>query len=605
MEYIQKHKKIVVLFILFVVGLAIYGNSFNNEFFWDDDDSIVNNVYIKDWRYLPKFFTENLIAGAGQTTNYWRPVLLMSFALDYQIWGLESFGFHLTNALLHILAAWLIFLILYKLFRLKKGRADFKISDFNSFWLPFLVSLFFLIHPLQTEAVTYVAGRADSLSTVFSLLAILFYIYYRKQYEFKQIGTNLTNVLVKIWKKNWRLLLSLLFFVLGLLTKEQVILLPALILLVELIFITKKINRQSILNIIKLLSLFFLISLIYFILRLTLLDFNDILHGFEYGEFYDSSVSNRLFTFCLVMIFYFKLLFIPVGLHMAREVPLVSSFFSWPVLLFVAILILIIILSVKTWKKNRFITFGFLWFFIILLPRTNIFQINRPMYEHWLYLPMVGFWLAFFSLIIFFFNKIKLNRKAKMGVFIFLCFYIFMFSALTISRNNDWQNPIIFYEKNLKYTPDSFIQHNNLGMAYAGAGRVSQAITEYKKAIEIKDVYAQVHYNLANSLRDTGDLDEAINEYNIAIKMSPSFSLPYNSLLAIYLSAGNAEQVDDILKRMKVVFNKSDYLYLAGAAYYNLGEYEKSLSNWRELLEIDPSNMTVRELVKDTKNKIK
>lgn len=69
MGYIQKHKKIVILFVLFVVGLIIYGNSFNNEFFWDDDDSIVNNIYIKDWQHLGKFFTENLIAGARQCEN--------------------------------------------------------------------------------------------------------------------------------------------------------------------------------------------------------------------------------------------------------------------------------------------------------------------------------------------------------------------------------------------------------------------------------------------------------------------------------------------------------------------------------------------------------
>jgi len=604
-KYLIKHKRITILIVFLIIGFFIYGNSFNNEFFWDDDDSIVDNIYIKDWQYFPKFFSENLIAGAGQVTNYWRPVLLISFAFDYQLWGLNVFGYHLTNTILHILAAWLIFLILYKLFRLKKDRADFKISDFNSFLLPFLVSLFFLIHPLQTEVVTYTAGRADSLSAVFSLLAILFYIHYRKNRKSEQTKVNLTNKFKNIWLNIWRYLACLLFFILGLLTKEQVILLPALILLVELIFITRKFNKKSIFNIIKLISPLFLISIIYFILRLTLLDFNDVLHGFGYGEFYDASMINRLFTFCLVMIFYFKLLFIPIGLHMARELPVITSFFSWPVLVFIIILALIAFICIKTWKYNRLITFGFLWFFIILSPRTNIFQINRPMYEHWLYLPMIGFWLAFFSLIILLFNKIKLSKQIKIIILALLGFWVVGFSVFTILRNNDWQNPIVFYEKNLTYTPNSFIQHNNLGMAYASIGRVSQAIDEYRKAIEIKDIYAQVHYNLANSLRDTDRIDEAIDEYNISIKMSPTFSLPYNNLLAIYSSAGDVEQTEIILKRMKVVFNKSDYLYLAGVAYYNLKDYNKVLEYWRELLKIEPDNRTVRELIKEAKTKIK
>ena len=137
MSYIQKHKKIVILFVLLVVGLIIYGNSFNNEFFWDDDDSIVNNIYIKDWKYLDNYFLENLIAGAGQVTDYYRPILLICFSLDYHFWGLEPFGFHLTNTFLHIIAAFLIFLLLRRLIK-KKSDSFLDLS----FILPFLTSLF-------------------------------------------------------------------------------------------------------------------------------------------------------------------------------------------------------------------------------------------------------------------------------------------------------------------------------------------------------------------------------------------------------------------------------------------------------------------------------
>ena len=114
MDIFLKHKKIFALTFFLIIGLAIYGNSFDNQLFWDDDDNIINNVYIKDWRYLPNFFTESLISGAGQVSNYWRPLLLMSFAIDYRLWGLAPFGFHLTNVLLHLIAAWLIFLLLNK-----------------------------------------------------------------------------------------------------------------------------------------------------------------------------------------------------------------------------------------------------------------------------------------------------------------------------------------------------------------------------------------------------------------------------------------------------------------------------------------------------------
>ncbi|MEA3463930.1 MAG: tetratricopeptide repeat protein, partial [Patescibacteria group bacterium] len=288
-------------------------------------------------------------------------------------------------------------------------------------------------------------------------------------------------------------------------------------------------------------------------------------------------------------------------------VEVITSFVSAPVLIFAVILAIITIICVKTWRQDRMITFGFLWFFIILLPRTNIWQINRPMYEHWLYLPMIGFWLALFSLLILVFQKIK-KKQNKLALplayagFAALAVCILSFSALTVLRNNDWQNAITFYEKNLHYTPNSFIQHNNLGMAYADAGREQEAIIEYRKAIAISDVYPQVHYNFGNSLRALSKTDEAIEEYYKAIKMSPTFSMPYNNLLAIYLEQDNQEKIIEILNRMEVGLGRGvDFLYLKGFVYYKLDEYNKAISAWRELLAIEPSNLKVRELIKNAK----
>jgi len=179
------------------------------------------------------------------------------------------------------------------------------------------------------------------------------------------------------------------------------------------------------------------------------------------------------------------------------------------------------------------------------------------MYEHWLYLPMIGFWLSLFCLLILGWQKIK-NEKWKdilkyIGLSL-LIIYICGFSILTIQRNTDWKDPITFYEHNLKYTPNSFIQRNNLGMAYADAGFYQKSVVEYQKAIEIKDVYPQVHYNLANSLDKLGQTEEAIKEYKIAIKMSPSFSYPYNNLLVIYLREGRKEEAEALLEQMEIIF---------------------------------------------------
>ncbi len=598
MRFFIIHKKLLVLVIFLVVGFVIYGNSFNNELFWDDDDNVVNNVYIKNWDYLPNYFTENLISGSGQVTDYYRPILEISFAFDYHLWGLNSFGFHLTNVCLHIIAAWLTFILLFKLLNFKKYY-----SERTNLILSFLAGLFFLVHPIQTEAVTLVAARADPLSYVFGFLAILCYVNFRTPEPERKIWD---------WRRGgWQYGGSILFFLLALLTREQVIILPALVLLVELFFLAGKLKRDSLGRTMRLLLPWFLISGIYFFMRLTVLDFNDILHGFSYGDIYDGSVGVRLLTFAGVMVRYYLALFFPWHLPMSPAVPVITTVFNLPVFLFIISLLVLAGLCILTAKKNKLVLFGGLWFFAVLLPHANVIQIHRPMYLHWLYLAMFGFWLAIFCSLIYFYERIK-DRNVKLARPLLyigggaIIIAVVFFGTRTIIRNNDWQDPITFYEKNLVYAPDSFIQRNNLGMAYDAVGRHEEAIAEYQKALAIKDVYAQVHHNLANSLRDVGRTEEAILEYNRAIEMSPGFVLPYNGLLAIYMEANDLARVEEVLARMRVVLADSpDYLYVAGITYYNFSQYRRAVETWRQLLDKEPDNTAVRDLINQAKSLIK
>jgi len=554
-DRIKKNLPIFSFILFLIIGLAIYANSLGNQFFWDDEDMIVKNVYVQNFK-VNKFFTENEIAGSyGQISNYWRPLLLLSFAVDYKIWGLEPFGFHLTNTLLHILAAWLVFLLLFKLMtlyrgdsnddkairRVEKKRDSFALltmTDANIFWLSFLPALFFLIHPLQTEAITYVSGRGDPLSAVFVFLSLLFYVSFR---------------LDKKWLSYFW---ALLFFIAGLLVKEQAVLLPALVLLVEAIFFLKEYDKKNIFTALKFSAGFVAIAAVYLILRLTILNFNDLLGGSDYNlsSIYNQNAWSRLFTFFLVILSYFKLLFIPTGLHMEWEVAPVVSFFSWPAISFLLALSAIVVVCFKTWKENRLVTFGFLWFFIILLPRTNILEINRPMYEHWLYVPMIGFWLALFCLIFMLFSRIKneqFKNWSKRIFYVMIIAYLVFLGGLTIARNRDWHDPITFYEKNLKYSPQSFIEHNNLGMAYSRAGRNEEAIAEYRRALAIKDVYPQIHYNLANSLVSMKQYDEAETEYKKAIAMDSGFIFPYQNLYNLYTYLGKSDEAGKTLELLK------------------------------------------------------
>lgn len=538
-----KKFNIIILALLVIVGFSIYSNSFSNHLFWDDDDVITNNYYIKDFSFIPQYFSQNLIAGAGQVTNYWRPLLLLSFASDYHLFGLNPIGYHVVNLLWHILGAWLLFL-LFK--RISKDR-----------WISALVALVFLVHPLQTEAVTYVAGRADPMSTVFVLASALFYVLFRQKHKMKLIY------------------LSVLSFILSLLVKEQSIMLPAILFLVEICFFFDKKNwKRSLYSLIP----FAVVSLLYIGARVSILNFNDILSGTDYLGVYDSSLKVRLLTFTYVFSKYISLLFLPFNLHMAYEVNPITSIWSGYAISFILLVTSLIYLFIRNWKNNRLVSFGIAWFLILLLPRTNIISINRPLYEHWLYLPMAGFWFMLAVLIkkvIERYSQRKREFLNKLAIGLLIAVLIF-FSILTILRNRDWHDPITFYEKNLRYTPNSYIQHNNLGMAYADTGRLDEAEKEYRKSLDISQVYPQVFYNLANVLVKQGNFDEARDYYYKAIDISPQFQAPYTNLLNLDMLANNSEGLEKTLTMMSKNFSEKYSLTQAFYVYYYLGDTQKA-----------------------------
>src|SRR3989338_10320922 len=113
----SKQKTAAIILCLVLVGFGVYANSFQNKMFWDDDDGILKNAYVRDWGYFPKYFSENLIAGAGLVSNYWRPMLLMMYSTEWQLWGANPVGYHVVDTTIHIGAAILLFFLLQKLFK--------------------------------------------------------------------------------------------------------------------------------------------------------------------------------------------------------------------------------------------------------------------------------------------------------------------------------------------------------------------------------------------------------------------------------------------------------------------------------------------------------
>lgn len=497
------------VFILFlIIGFAIYANSFVVPFFWDDNDNVVNNVYVKSWQYLPKYFSENLIAGAGLLSNYWRPLLLINYSLDYHFFGLNKYWWHFENVLLHILNAFLIFLLLHHLIKKR--------------WLAFLVALIFLIHPVQTEAITMITARADPLSLFFILLASLGYA--KDKYPIGRVFA----------------------FGLGLLTKETAIILPALLILMEICFPKEGRTFKSVA--LKI-SPFLLLAGVYFFGRLTVLNFNNTLNFYNDSSLFATSIGVRILSFLKVLSIYYGLLIFPHNLRMERFFEPVTA--TSPFLIFILIISLgLIAFSLWRYKANRLYLFGIGWFFIALAPTSNILiPINRIIYEHWLYIPIIGFFIfliAFLEEALNFFSKNYRYILAGLAAG-----YAIFLGIVTIDRNRDWRDPVIFFNNVLKYNEKSLLAWNNLGMAYADKNEFKKTKYAYERAIALdeKNESAPPHHNLGNLYKSVRMFNEAIAEYEKAIAIDKNFYFSYNALFDLYLKTKNQEEYNKLLER--------------------------------------------------------
>jgi len=448
---------------IIILGFTIYANSLNGKFVWDDYGLIKENAHIKDWRYLPKIIKEDFGSTGETKSNFYRPLQMIAHMIDYSLCGFNVQGYHLTSILLHILTA----LSLYFFVRLI-------LYDVN---ISFLASLLFLAHPINTEAVSYISGLSDPLSLLFILLCLVSYIKYLHAH----------NIILYI--------LALLSFSLALLSKENAVIVPALVLLYHYTF-RKSFEINKII-------LFFVVLLSYTLLRLT------ILTPFARSMISFADLLQRIPGFFASITEYLRLLLLPFDLHIEYGHKLFNINDPRVITGLLLSCLLVIIAFLKK-KDNPLIFFSIAWFFICLLPVSNIYPINYSfMMEHWLYVPALGFFLIVSKAVCYPFKNKNLLFFFKGFTIVLLIFY----SYLTIRQNEYWRDPVAFYLKTLQYTPDSWRFYNELGLEYANAGRNKEAVGAYSKALEIKPDLPGVYYNLMNLYRKTGEDDQALKMY--------------------------------------------------------------------------------------------
>jgi len=524
--------------LIAVLGFCVYSNSVSGKFVWDDEHLVDNNPYIKKISFFPYLFTKNM--GEASETEYssYRPVQMMTYMAGYLFWKQDARGYHIVNILFHVFASLGVFWLVLVLW-------DDRI-------LALIAGLLFVSHPVHVGAVAYISGRADPLSLFLMLLCFILYV---KNLQGKSRAIYILIPLV---------------YALAVLSRENVLIFPLLVLSYSFSF-KKRIDLKAFVPITA-------ITLIYSVIRLTV--FSSFLTLHTSGI----ALLQRLPGAFAALTGYVRLLLLPFGLHMEYGNSLFSP--SDPRVIagaFIACGILVCAFLFR--NKSRLVSFSAFWFLIGLLPVFHFVPLGAYMAEHWLYLPSVGW----FMLLGGFFAFLCRSQKHRFLAVSFVIFIVAGYSLLTFRQNDYWREPVTFYERTLRYAPDSPRMLNNLGNIYQKRGETDKAAAMLKMALRVDSDQARTYNNLGILYSESGRNEEAIDAYEKALSIDPGKAKTYNNLANVYDEIGEHEKaIDNYLKSLELNPDGTSVYYNLGIAYNNAGMTDKAISVYLKAIDSEP-----------------
>lgn len=551
----EKERHILLLLLLAVISFAIFWPALGHDFLinWDDRQYILENEVIRGLTpdHLKTAFTTFFLG------NY-APIHLVSYMIDYEIWGLRPSGFIFTNIMLHTLNGMLLLSFLRRL------SGDMAWAFFSA--------LIFLLHPVQVEAVVWVAERKTMLAMFFFLVSLI--CYRESQHDSERGGLG------------WYLL-SLLAFLAALLTKSVVVIMPLVIVLFDLCYGCERHLKKTFFHVLP-----FVIPAALTV-AVALLSHSE-MHG-GITSFHGGGPFSTFLTMMPVLVRYLELVFWPVNLSAFYDVTIKNSLDS-EVLLAAGACLLLLWLGWWFYRRKRQSFFWYALFFAGLIPVSQIVPIVTLMNDRYLYFPMLGAavclsmtvlpratWMGLGD------SNWPLPRTFGLSVVIVAC------AVASCLRIGVWQNSFTLWgdavnkAPRVAFTHDGFGEgllqqkmvdeainqfnialrlypqvhslkagtairndvantYNNLGVAYGTKGMNDSAIEQFRMAIWLNPQSDKAYFNMGNSLANKGLLNEAMRSFETAVKLAPRNQAYHAHLLQtrellLFMDAGGTADV--------------------------------------------------------------
>jgi hypothetical protein len=449
---------------------------------WDDPTYVIKNEAIRGftWEHLKTAFTTYYVG------NY-APVQVVSYMIDYSLWGMKASGFLFTNILLHAANGVLLYLLLI---RIHEARV----------WA-FFASLLFLLHPVQVESVAWISQRKNVICMFFFLVAFYGYVRFREK----------TSGQGTFWY-----LVAVTAFILSLLAKSVAVILPPLLIIYNLSFPDRQARKGL------------LIDKIPFVLAAAVVAFLALesqspeFDGGRVHHYYGGSLLNTFFTMLPVLARYLGMIFWPANLSAWYNPPIrtgIDGAVAWSGMLLLAL----ISLGILLWRRQRGLFFWYVVFFTGLGPVSQIVPITTLMNDRYLYFPLLGaapFLCALLLPTATVSDLLKPGRQmAISGV---LLVAVLLCALTTINRTAVWRDSVTLWQDAVTKSPGVSLVHHGLGCALLNDGRTDEAIAELTTALQLNPNNEETYNQLGIAYGKKGHFDKSIELFEYVLKMNPA-----------------------------------------------------------------------------------
>ncbi len=492
---------------LAVLVLVVYGRAMGHDFQnnWDDNWYVLYNDAVSgfSWEHIRSAFTDYF-------GGYYAPLQIVSYMMDYSVWRLWPGGFVLTNIALHLANGILIY-------RLLQGWYEKRL-------VALLASAIFLVHPVQVESVAWISQRK-------SLLAVLFFLVAWEQYcRYRRASPGMAKRAYAI---------SCIAFVLSLLSKTTTVVLPVILIMYDHCFDDGN-RRPRYADKIPfvLIAAFFSVLTIYTQSPEVAEGGRTVYHG--------GSPLATLYTMLPVFSRYLGMLVWPEGLSAAYAPPVRQSVDTM-VVLSALLLSGIALATVRLYKVDRRLVFWVLFFWVGLLPVSQIVPVISLMYDHYLYLPIIG--VAAMAGAGAEMMRSLLEKKYHMFLYMMLLLLLSALSIASFQRTAVWKNSLTLWSDAVVKEPLSDLAWQVLGGSFLNAGRIAEARDAYQRGFALNPSNTEILHGLGQIHTSTGELDKGFQLLNRLLKLKPDYVSGWASLGTNYMKRGNYDEAEKAYKR--------------------------------------------------------